>query len=324
MVLFLTGYQFRPTCPSKELIKPCVCEDKEYGKDIRCEGKESLDLVKVFGNLDKTLNETEKQFSVFHSSNTAITELKENTFRDITFDEIFIGCCNKLTKIHENAFNGSEFRIKYLSFYNNSALTSPDNSIFKLAGKLVNLRYFELENTNVTKIPSNSFGNLEHLVEIHFAGNFIKEIGAEAFSNLRQLRSLNFEQVNFTSIPDKAFEFKESSNDTMILGFGGSPLVTSKVFTPKSLLGMKRPAIIRFGSNKVTRQITYLDEKVFLPFLFENDKNNIDINGEEFDCNDCRNYWLKTNQKAFNRIKSLKCSDKKLFNDPNHFKNCTS
>ena len=312
------------TCPGKEIVKPCVCEEMSSGKDIRCERIASLDLIKVFENLDKNLNETEKHFSVFSLSNADITELKDYTFKDIVFDEIHINDCHKLTKINENAFNGTDLVTKYLFLVNNSALSSSDNSIYSVFRKFVNIQNFELLYNNMSMIPTNAFGSLENLLEVHFAGNSIKKIESQAFTKLPGFVTVSFEQVNFTTIPENAFQFDNVNNWTMIIDFGNSPLLTNSVFSQKSLLGMRRSATLRFGNSKYPKQMTYLDEKVFLAFLLENDKNSIDMNGEAFDCNDCRNYWLKKNEKAFKRISSLNCSDKKPFNDPAHFKNCTS
>ena len=96
-------------CPNSNLLKPCTCvEGYRYVGYITCEGKEDIDLVKIFQTLGKNLWEPGKHFKSINLKNQFITELKENTFSDITFDEINIYGCSKLKKIHINAFNTTD------------------------------------------------------------------------------------------------------------------------------------------------------------------------------------------------------------------------
>ena len=120
-------------CPSPELLKPCVCEDN----GIICGGHSDIDLVNIFQTLEMNLNESEKQYKSFSLSNTFITELKENTFKDITFDEISIYQCRNLSKIHINAFDATDWVTKKLIIQSNPALSSTDNSIFEVFSKFI-------------------------------------------------------------------------------------------------------------------------------------------------------------------------------------------
>jgi hypothetical protein len=67
-------------CPKPEVLKPCWCEFS----DILCAGNHTLDLKQIFKNISQSLAENEKHFRLFNLNNTAITELEENTFSDIT------------------------------------------------------------------------------------------------------------------------------------------------------------------------------------------------------------------------------------------------
>jgi hypothetical protein len=55
---------------------------------ISCGGEKWFDLKHIFETIDQKLNKTEKYFKSFHLNNTEVYELKENTFYEITFDEI--------------------------------------------------------------------------------------------------------------------------------------------------------------------------------------------------------------------------------------------
>src|ERR1700761_6774086 len=91
-------------CPDSNLLKPCSCIDDS----INCGGNGDIDLVKVFQTLEKNLTKIEKHFKKFVFYNTFITELKENTFSDITFDMIQIIGCDNLKTIHKNTFNTTD------------------------------------------------------------------------------------------------------------------------------------------------------------------------------------------------------------------------
>ena len=104
---------------------------------------------------------------------------------------------------------------------------------------------------------------------------------------------------------------KNKSDVKLTIDFYGCPLINSSVFSEKSLINIKRPTNIRFGVFNYPKQVTYLDEKVFLPFLLDNESNTIELKDAKFDCNDCRNYWLKKHPKLVPRLLNTKCSNEK-------------
>ncbi len=73
-------------CPSLELLYPYICDENA----ITCGGTDDLNLKHVFENIDRNFRENEKHFKLFYLNNTAITEIEESTFFEITFDEISI------------------------------------------------------------------------------------------------------------------------------------------------------------------------------------------------------------------------------------------
>ncbi len=83
-------------CPSREVLYPCICN--EYG--IECHGTDALNLKRVFENIDKNLGQNEKHFKRFYLNNIAITEIEENTFFEVTFDEIYIYNATNLKSIN--------------------------------------------------------------------------------------------------------------------------------------------------------------------------------------------------------------------------------
>ena len=325
-MLFLSISETVGVCPTTDSIKPCVCLETIGNHRLICSGNHTLDLVKVFQTLSHSLKGSEKHINIFHLNSTSVKELRENTFKDITFDEVSIESNKELKTIDENAFKGTESVIKYLDISNNPALHSPNNSIFNLINKLPNLSILELQFNNISEIPSNAFIKLNHLGTINLAGNSIKKLGHGAFSKLPNLGQVGFEQVHFP-FTDHAFQFEHKSNDPFLINLENNPDLTNSAFSEKTFLNINRHTQIRFGHGfqpGSSRHMIYLAEKVFLPFLFENDRNTIDMNGSEFDCTDCRNYWLKKNPNVLPRIYAIRCHNRKAFNDPGNFLNCSS
>ena len=142
--------------PDSSLIEPCICDRGQ----LTCYDNDDLDLVKIFQTMGKHLNKSEKHFKDFWIKNKFITELKENTFSDITFDSIYIQSCSKLKTIHLNAFNTTDSVTTEIFIRSNPLLTSPENSIFQVLSKFVRARVIDLSYNNITEIPSNAFQDI--------------------------------------------------------------------------------------------------------------------------------------------------------------------
>ena len=314
-------------CAAWQSLKPCIFEKNKLGERvIFCGGETDIDLTAIFHNFSKQLSNNEKHFNRFVLNNNFITELKENTFKDITFDDIRIFICVKLTKIDINTFAETNLVTQSLSIYSNPKLNSNNNSIFEVISKFVNLEDLYLQGNNITEIPSNAFqrkdGKQGKLSNLNFGGESIKIIGSRAFSALSGLKSLTFQDTSIDYISEYAFEFEEESYQRMTLDLGKNNLLNSSCFHQESLTHFKRPVDLLFGWPSY--QFKYLDEKVFKNFLISNPQNRINMIGANFDCNDCKNFWLRKQPNLMERLLHLKCSNNKNFNDPDNFAECVS
>ena len=320
LVVIVVVYCESSGCPAPELIKPCVCEDNR----IMCIKKSDIDLVNIFQTLEKNLTKSEKHLNIFYLRNSFITGLEGNTFKDITFDEIYISNCNQLTKIHVNAFAGTDLITKSLSFRSNDAFS--DNSIFEVISKFVNLESLYLRDNNIREIPSNAFHKIgcyqDKLRKVSLLGNSIKKIGSRPFSQLRGLEYLTIWNTSIDYIPEDAFEFEEESNQKMTLDIGFNTLLKSSSFHQDSFTHFKRPILLGLGYGE--NQYEYLDEKVFKSFLISNPQNKIDLTDANLVCNNCKNLWLKKQPELIKRFYGLKCTNKKSFTDPGNFAKCGS
>ena len=169
-------------CPNSLSIKPCICTDGS----ITCMGKDFVDLKHIFMNLGKILTKNEKHFKSFELNNTAINELKENTFGEITFDYIFINNCSNLTTIHKNAFTTTNLVTIYLSIYNyNNLIQTEENNIFEVLSKFINIETIYLFNNNIKEIPSNAFkpinGIQNKLQDLCIYDKSLIKLGKKAF-----------------------------------------------------------------------------------------------------------------------------------------------
>ena len=79
---------------------------------------------------------------------------------------------------------------------------------------------------------------------------------------------------------------------------------------------------MRLGDAMANNYFSYLDEKAFLPFLLDNSKNIIEMGYAEFDCDDCRNYWIIKHIDLIKRLPGIICSDNTNVDDVKNFKNC--
>ena len=322
VVILATGYAVRCVCPEPHLISPCVCKEEQSPEWINCGGNSSIDLIHIFETLKTNLTKSQKHFYGFLLNNTAITELKDNTFRDITFDSIRIESCTNLTKIQWNTFINTDKITRHLYIGYNPRLS--EISIFEILTKFKNVEHIHLVYNNISEIPSNAFHSTnsgqDHLIDLHISGSSITKIGNNAFSTLNNLAHLHIFSTLIDYFTEYAFAFDKESKNNLDFFLSRNTSLTSSNFHPNSLIHLKRPTDLNI--SWVTNMIEYLDEKVFRKFLDINSENTIDIYGQPFDCYDCKNYWLKKYPDYLKRIEFLKCSNSKIFFDQDNFKNC--
>jgi hypothetical protein len=204
----------------------------------------------------------------------------------------------------------------------------PEHDLFFMLSSMVNLEDLKICYTNLDAIPSHAFrpanGNQNSLTFIDFFNNQIKEIGDSPFYYLDNLSYLTFAVNNISSIPKTAFNFKNNSNRSIALYLWKNNL-NSISFEIGSLNNLKRATKLSLEENP---NLTYLDQNIFQPFLDSNVENKIILEDERvqektsFDCDNCRNYWLKKDPKYSNRINLKLCSNGKNYTDNANFAKC--
>ena len=307
LVTVLSLHSVLTVCPKSDLIDPCKCRDDS----IVCDGEHPIDLVKIFERLSQnTATKAEKHFKWFFLNNTSITELKANTFKDITFDKIEIKECPNLKTISENAFSQTDLVTKEVIFYENGNLQSgPGHSIFKSLSKFINIEKITITHPNITEIPNNAFevsvGYQDKLTYFYFYGPSLTKLGDRAFAKLRKLEQLFLIRTSIDHISEHAFEFEDKSDRVLKLSLVLNKFMDKWNYSNMSLTHFKRPVLLDFGWND--NNVEYLEEKVLHPFLKSNAKNSISLKNVYIDCTDCRSYWVKKERGLIKRFLDARC-----------------
>jgi hypothetical protein len=108
--------------------------------------------------LDQVLTDNQKHFKKFYLNNTAITELEENIFLKLTFEEINITSATNLKLININAFSSTNKVTKFLYVINTPIVYFPPNyDIFRETSLMLNIQKVWIRYTKLSKIPSYAF-----------------------------------------------------------------------------------------------------------------------------------------------------------------------
>ncbi len=309
-------------CPDPELLKPCICSNDE----ISCGGNDMINLKFIFQKVDQVLADNQKDFKKFYLNNTAITELEENTFFKLTFEEINITSAENLKLINTNAFSSTNMITKFLFIINCPIVyTPPDYDIFHATSLMLNIEKVWFRYTKLSKIPSHAFRPINGIQSklwqlfVHLSP-YIKEIGNFPFYYLPNLKELSLDWTSIEFIPSDAFHLEKGSNETITIDLDGLKLNGSS-FGLHSFDNLKRPSHLILGGNY---EMTYLNESIFAPYFGLNPKNTIDLRENfQLDCDDCRSYWIKKWYNYSDRIKTNNiCSNGNDLRSDSNFKNC--
>ncbi len=326
---FIENLGFSPFDSEKFFTQKKISQNFSYyaknNEWIHCGRTESLDLKSIFHQISAALQEGKRHFREFSLNNTAINELQESTFGDITFDWIKIDGAHNLSQIHTKAFTGLNSTISNL-FINDTSLKNnpPDHDTFAAITSMQNLEVVLLAGSLIEEIPDNAFrptnGTQDKLTNIGLSRNKITKIGNNAFNQLNSLNILQLGENPINHITENAFNFLNSSEIVLAM-YMFECLFNNTSFEKGAFSHLNRPTYLYFDRVTAATNVTYLDQRIFEEFFNNNDKNGIEL--FSVDCNDCRSFWLFSNQKYSNRSGNrLICSDGKQFTDKSNFSEC--
>ncbi len=310
-------------CPSPEVLNPCKCDENV----ISCGGTNALNLKHIFEKIDQNFGENEKHFKIFKLNNTAITEIEENTFFKVTFDEIVIIDATNLKSINSHAFNSTNLITKVFILNNAPIVNSPPNyDLFVVLSSFINLERLVLVETQISEIPSYAFrpiiGIQSKLSEIDFSQNKIEKIGNYSFYDLKNLTGLYLFNNPLKLISTNSFHFKDVSNQTFYLNLLFITTLNGSSFETNSLSNIKRPTRIYFSG---VPNLKFFLEAIFVPFFESDPKNKILLlNKKNTDCDDCRSHWLVKESKYLERFFGIECLNGNNITNSDNFKNCNN
>jgi Leucine-rich repeat (LRR) protein len=125
-------------------------------------------------------------------------------------DEIIVDCLNldkidfaffELKQIEENVFKSNFLKLKYINLSDNYLHKLPNN-LFKT---LFDLRSISLASNRLTSIDSNTFESNHLLTEINLADNLLTEISDLTFHGLDRLELIYLNKNKLTKITHKQF-----------------------------------------------------------------------------------------------------------------------
>ena len=194
------------------------------------------------------------------------------------------------------------------------------NEFFYVVSKMKNLKSLDIDNVNLTDIPSHAFrpinGYQTHLETISISGISVRKLGSNSFQFLNGLKNISLINTSIDAIQDNAFSFVRPSHSKLFVTLVNNSRLTGQSFAPNSLTNSWRPMQVSGF------RATVLSEQVFAPFLSSNEQNSIEINGQRFDCHNCHNFWIRRNPIFYARILGINCSTGYEFMHNNNFINC--
>lgn len=325
-----------PCNSPQEVFHPCKCSkwprDGFQQLTLICDGSSIPNLRKHFELLSKALPRSESRFENLHLNN--VTKLEANSFGNLTIRNIEIEKSPEFASIHPNAFGATSEKVAKLSILNANKLNGT-KEVFEAIRTLTNLKTLYLRVSNINTIPTGAFSRKQYLKSILISGNSESPQSANtilqnnAFSNVRrmQLEDLSLTGLKINYIPEFAFALNASTGsiNTLVISLVGNEL-NGTSFHPRALLHTDDKVRLMLDRN---HGITYLDEKVFRPFL-DKRYTYIAVNHCHFKC-DCKMYWLwkgRSEKNYLRRVTNPACTDlggRSLWYLPeSHFRNCTT
>ncbi|CAG2106410.1 unnamed protein product [Medioppia subpectinata] len=313
----INGTENGALCPPQSLMIPCICNSTT--REISCKGSD-IAIDSVFERIARFLPESDRDFEALYLNARSVSRLEANQFKGIRFRQILLGG-TKLTHIHRDAFRGTHLHVKELfAFATNLSISDDHNyNLFESISLLKNLQRLVISGSNIHTIPERAFKPRDErsiqteLTDIELGlgvSASITSVGSHAFASLPSLRTLSLSNQAITYISRKAFSFDEPSNKTLAIDLTGNHL-NGNSFDSQAFIDANRPIKIYFGlSSGCNRNLTFLNQTVFEPFLNDNQLNTIDMGrgcGGHVLC-DCRMRWIVAGNYE-QQIKNLKCGD---------------
>ena len=314
----------------KVIIDVCRHSDDDGQGAIICDSQSAIDSMKIRMSLLRIADELGPKFKSFYLNKTLIEKLEDNTLDELLFDEIIIENNANLQSMSEDTFSATNLVTTKIRIQNNMKLTSNGTTLFRILSKFTKLEELLLQNNKIENVPANAFtpinGYQDSLIHIYLGGVSFNYIGSDAFFHLRKLALVQIQDVSSCQFQSNAFRMTQQKSlryRKFVIDLSESQLGPSN-FAIGSLSNIGIPASLKFPKlgGSPTEQILNVD--TFKPFLSEDGKTTIDMNGQYLNCTTCDNVWLVSdpNGSFRDRIKNARCPNGLDLGDRSHFKHC--
>lgn len=184
-ILFIVNFLKVTSCPPRETIYPCTCEQSDYSKYITCEGimndNELLDVTAALQGV--------KDIYSFTIQDAALNYIPHDLFHGMNLVELEFSSSSIMEfSDTDAAFEGLENSLEILTISDCSFMNEWDWSLLRNMRKLMRLDITggDIEGIDETIHELRSF----NLKEINFSQNKISHIYDFAFANFSDLQHL--------------------------------------------------------------------------------------------------------------------------------------
>lgn len=264
---------------------------------IDCDGVSFNELPKVFESISKSLaNETEKHFeNVWISTLSNNTILLDNTFADITFDNLK---GNYIKKITDKSFGKSAKTIKKIDCMS-SFSGQPKSELWSILSQMNELQEIRFTYIDVTEIPTGFLkpnnGIESKLQSIHLVllsgwkPDSSVTIKSGAFSHLNNLNNIVINGAQIKSIEKEAFKFDKKSDQKLVIKFSNSYLSADSIEAGSFDRIQRNIVDIVFDSHN----IEYVPESSF-KLILDNPNNRLYLDTELHYSSslNCSDHWI--------------------------------
>ena len=244
----------------------------------------------------KLKNKDEKHFKLMQLSlpsgdNEQRSTLDDDTFADITFDDLSGSFIKKLAtkSLSKTASVIKRFDCVFCDIQN----SPPNYNIWEVLGSLTNAHSLSV-GLNVSEIPTNAIsnsGSQPKVSSLYISTTSFRKgdfrVKSRAFNNLNLLNHLSLTLGSRGKIyfEKEAFKLPVKTNETLQLEFGAATFKGDLM--DEAFSGLNRPVNIKFQLSF----LDYIPEKAFKSVL-DDKQSKLDFDASALDCQNCGNKWL--------------------------------
>ncbi|OTF78029.1 hypothetical protein BLA29_005528 [Euroglyphus maynei] len=313
-----------------ECNDPNLITNECHSSVITCIGNRMTQLRQIFQQIPPKNGENVRTIEWFYMIDTGLESLENNLFENIHFENVYLQNCPKLLFLNEYTF-GNESRLFVRNIYLNTTNLSDHSRLkrktFKALSSLRNLNVLEFQSHSIRTLPYKAFNKFTNVKIIRFynpeqRGHLIR-IESKAFYRATFVEEIDLKNNQIKQIGSYAFQFQRYSPHELRIYLSGNDLHTDS-FELNAFNGCNgRNVILYLGDyGHCNLMLKTLKQNIFESFLWENDKNIIDMYGCPLICDEQMDWILIDSNNRNNyryQIRNLICYNKTKLIDTDRY-----